>query len=294
MLASASAGVLARIPLHGIDTIKARLQVKRGKHHSSFIKEAMQVIRNEGIGGLYRGIGISAIGSIPAGCLYFTSYEICKSSILNHSQIPEFAVHFCSGLFAEATSCVIWVPIDVVKERMQVQSTFKAGGYFYKNSWDAVRNISRTEGIRGIYRGYGATISSFGPFSAFYLMFYEKFKNACQQWMGKDSPLDLPVYAFMISGMAAGSLASFITNPLDLAKLRIQVERSGGRGEGWNSNAVFRYGNVLDGIRKIHSEEGLRGMFKGVFPRMMFHGPATALTITLYESLKQVYISALS
>ncbi len=32
------------------------------------------------------------------------------------------------------------------------------------------------EGVRGLYRAYFATITSFGPFSALFFMFYEKFK----------------------------------------------------------------------------------------------------------------------
>ena len=35
----------------------------------------------------------------------------------------------------------------------------------------------RIEGVRGIYRAYGATVCSFGPFSALYFLFYEYFKG---------------------------------------------------------------------------------------------------------------------
>ena len=30
-------------------------------------------------------------------------------------------MHFMAGMVAEAFSCVLWVPIDVTKERLQVQ-----------------------------------------------------------------------------------------------------------------------------------------------------------------------------
>ena len=35
----------------------------------------------------------------------------------------------------------------------------------------------KIEGFRGLYRAYGATIASFGPFSGFYFLFYELFKG---------------------------------------------------------------------------------------------------------------------
>ena len=36
------------------------------------------------------------------------------------------------------------------------------------------------EGIAGLYRGYGATLASFGPFSALYFVFYERVRG----WAG--------------------------------------------------------------------------------------------------------------
>ena len=102
--------------------------------------------------------------------------------------MQEFSVHFSSGMLAEAVTCIIYVPVDVVKERMQVQrrersltSNKKPQLYQYKGSWDALQQIIRTEGMKGIYRGYGATLASFGPFSALYFVFYERCKTISKQ-----------------------------------------------------------------------------------------------------------------
>lgn len=69
-------------------------------------------------------------------------------------------------------SCAIFLPVDVVKERLQVQDLQR--DYKYHGSLDAFRTIWREEGFRGLYKGYGATIYSFGPFSAVYFALYEK------------------------------------------------------------------------------------------------------------------------
>jgi hypothetical protein len=81
-------------------------------------------------------------------------------------------------MVAEAVSCILWVPIDVIKERMQVQRlTTNTDALYYRSAPDAMRKIMAYEGLRGIYRGYGATLASFGPFSAFYFVFYEELKR---------------------------------------------------------------------------------------------------------------------
>jgi hypothetical protein len=110
-----------------------------------------------------------------------------------------FLVYIMSGMIAEAISCIVFVPVDVIKERLQVQSTnnvfsnhFPSSSSlsssstatisssapsskfkYYANSFDALKTILREEGLTGIYKGYGATLLSYGPYSSLYFLFYE-------------------------------------------------------------------------------------------------------------------------
>lgn len=182
-LASASAGVLSRVPVHPIDTLKARLQVDTrsgggGGSGGSGSRLMAALSGAGGVRGLYRGFGVAFVGSGPACVLYFGVYEAAKGGLLGGgSGVPPALGHLASGFAAEAASCVLWVPIDVVKERMQVQGRRAGGGgghgLYYRSTPDAVAQIWRGEGLRGLYRGYGATLASFGPFSAVYFGTYE-------------------------------------------------------------------------------------------------------------------------
>lgn len=71
-------------------------------------------------------------------------------------------------------SCAAFIPVDVVKERLQVQANRPQRAYHYNGSWDALRSIIRQEGLRGIYKGYWATLFSYGPFSAVYFWIFEE------------------------------------------------------------------------------------------------------------------------
>ena len=68
-LASSTAASLARIPVHPIDSIKSIIQA------SKVPISIAEVLRQNSVWNLYRGLGIALIGSIPAGALYFTTYE---------------------------------------------------------------------------------------------------------------------------------------------------------------------------------------------------------------------------
>lgn len=99
-------------------------------------------------------------GTITDKSMLVHSYDIFKNHLNSHYTNDSFAVHFASGMLAESVACIIYVPVDVIKERMQVQ--YAGGKQNYKSSFDAVRQIAKQEGLAGVYKGYGATLSSFG------------------------------------------------------------------------------------------------------------------------------------
>lgn len=299
MLASASAGVLARFPCHPLDTCKARLQVQ-GVHiedrpYRNLPDVLKRTIRSEGFGGLYRGFGVTAIGSAPAMCLYLTSYEVFKDffASLSFFQNMTGLAYFSSGIAAESVSCVLWVPIDVVKERLQVQSScndVKGGGYEknYRGNIHALRSIMKYEGLRGIYKGYFATILSFGPFSGFMFLFYEKLKILSQETLSLKKNDTLPFGIHLINSVVAGCAAAFVTNPLDMVKLRLQVQRGVSSSSSSSSNLPWGrpYKSMLDGLKQIISQEGPRALFKGATARMAFNGPMTSISLALFETLR--------
>ena len=83
--------------------------------------------------------------------------------------------HLLSGFSAEFFSCLFWLPIDIIKERMQVQTVVKI--YKYDGPRDAMKKIHNTEGLIGLYRAFGATLVFFGPWSAIFFASYEELKK---------------------------------------------------------------------------------------------------------------------
>ena len=63
---------------------------------------------------------------------------------------------------------------------------------------------------------------------------------------------------------AAGFFASVLTNPLDIAKVRMQVQRAEGYVTGKSGeHARFGYKNVFHGVYSIAQNEGFLSLFKG-------------------------------
>lgn len=296
MLGSTFSGMLARVPCHPLDTIKSRIQ--SGSSSGSILSVARGIVRAEGVRALYRGFGVAFVASAPASCLYFSAYEVAKRELGDGG----VGVHLAAGLFAEAVSCVLFVPIDVLKERLQVQVQGGASPVYYRNARDAVRQIVRSgEGLRGLYRGYGATLVSFGPFSAVYFALYEEFRMRALGWLPVPSvthPTDalastgtrrlLPAWLQAAVGAGAGALASVLTSPLDLVKLRLQLQRGGGGAIG-----SVAYTGLWHGLRTIASDEGVRGLFRGLGARVAYHTLSTGISLLLFEECRAMAQAAL-
>ncbi|EPY19193.1 mitochondrial carrier protein [Strigomonas culicis] len=330
LVLSAAAGICARFICHPLDTIKTvaftgfASEESATKHagatanafgaggrqrkafSSTFWSAAGDIYGREGVRGLYRGIGVTAVGAAPGVALYLTSYDHFSAYLrqrLDGARVPTGALYFLSGFAAEAVSCLVWVPIDVSKERLQSQPP--SLHCRYRNSWDALRTIHTHEGIGGLYKGYFSTLGSFGPFSAIYFVGYEWLQHRlrCALTPSADAARGVATenanttfLIAMLSGGCANVLASLCTNPLELVKTRLQVQQAVLRSaESPNAQVVvprysFQYKNFLDGLAHLAREEGVRGMWRGVWCRAAFTAPNAALTMAFYEYLKIYYL----
>lgn len=72
-----------------------------------------------------------------------------------------------------------------------------------------------------------------------------------------------------VSATVAGSLASWITNPLDLAKLRLQVSRAKAAARAAGSPVTGEvYTGFWQALNLIYKVEGVKGLFRGSVARV--------------------------
>lgn len=82
LLGSSTAGIIARLICHPIDTVKSRLQSGRLSFGSEVIQTFRNTYKNEGIASLYRGLSATIFGGVPGVCIYLTSYDVCYLKLL--------------------------------------------------------------------------------------------------------------------------------------------------------------------------------------------------------------------
>jgi hypothetical protein len=125
----------------------------------------------------------------------------------------------------------------------------------------------------------------FGPYSAMLFVFFEKFKILfCK------NPEKPELMENILASTLASTIAGFITNPLDLAKLRMQIQRADRASRGGNvamTDTIFGYRNMFHGIYTIARKEGILALFRGSLIRVCFTAPNTTISLVAMEYFKQ-------
>ncbi|KAF2134537.1 mitochondrial carrier [Dothidotthia symphoricarpi CBS 119687] len=116
-----------------------------------------------GFPALYRGIIPTVAGVAPYVGLNFMVYEIARTRFTREGQKDPSAVgKLAAGAVSGAVAQTITYPFDVLRRRFQV-NTMSGMGYQYSGVFDAIRQIVKTEGVKGMYKGIVPNLLKVAP-----------------------------------------------------------------------------------------------------------------------------------
>jgi len=147
----------------------------------------------------------------------------------------------------------------------------------------AIKQMIKKEGFLSWFKGNGANIVKVSPNSGIRFLTYE----FCKKQFLKDPAIDkLSVPQTLASGAMAGLTSTFLTYPLDVVRVRLSLQ-----GSSSHEMAAPRYKGILHGFTKIHAEEGIRGLYKGLGTAIMSVAPWVSISFASYEGLKKLATS---
>jgi len=130
----------------------------------------VKISKADGIGGLYRGFGVSVQGIIIYRAAFFGLYDTAKGMIPgNVGILASWAIAQC----VTTVSGIISYPFDTVRRRMMMQSGRKGGDIMYKNTIDCWRKIAAQEGSGAFFKGAFSNVLR-GTGGALVLVMYDE------------------------------------------------------------------------------------------------------------------------
>ena len=277
ILSGAFGGVAQTLSGQPFDTVKVRLQATPHLYPGG-VRQCVYMTMKEGPLAFYKGTLSPLIGSSIAVAIQFGTVEYCKRLFegKDKGRKLKYWEHVVSGMAAGAANTVVVSPLELVRIRMQVQTNVPGQRPQYSGSIDCFNQTMRKYGLRGIYRGVGATLAreslGFGGFFTVY--------NVCVDLLSGPhrTVADLSPYEVLFCGSMAGFGFWIPVYFIDVIKTKMQAD----------SFESPKYRSMIHCAKTTIAAEGIVGLYRGFWPCMFRSIPVNACTFLAFEMSMRV------
>ncbi|CAG7939951.1 unnamed protein product [Penicillium salamii] len=325
----ASAGVASGIVTCPLDVIKTKLQaqggfrrggaqeVASGTLYRGMIGSGRRIWREDGLRGLYQGLGPMLLGYLPTWAVYLAVYDRSREYFYEETGSWWLSRGYAS-ISAGACSTIVTNPIWVIKTRLMSQSLKQnsegvRAPWQYSGTWDAARKMYQIEGIRSFYSGLTPALLGL-THVAIQFPLYEYLKMGFTGYgigehpdTGSSHWIGISVATFL-----SKVCASTVTYPHEVLRTRLQTQqrtvpapspeeiafrgglnhphdrgRSGGISSSDGMRNRPRYNGMIRTFQTILKEEGWRAFYAGIGTNLFRAIPAAMTTMLTYEYLRK-------
>ncbi|ORY99727.1 mitochondrial carrier domain-containing protein [Absidia repens] len=185
MLSGAIAGSAVVLATHPIWTVNTRLTVRKraeGEQEQSAFGFATEILKKEGLAGLYSGVG-AALVLVINPIIQYTVFEQVKNKVAKFRTLGNLDF-FLLGALSKLVATGLTYPYIVVKSRMQIS---QKDDEKYSSIMDGFKKILATEGVAGLYGGLKSKI-------------VQSVLTAAFLFMAKEVLFDWAVWILVIAG----------------------------------------------------------------------------------------------
>ncbi|ANZ77298.1 BA75_04650T0 [Komagataella pastoris] len=288
-LSGGIAGAFSRTCVSPMERVKVLYQVQgvdAKSYKGGVLKSILQIWKEEGYRGLFRGNGINCLRIFPYSSVQYATYQEIKPYLLEPGQQElSTGAKFFAGNIAGLASVTATYPLDLVKTRLSIQ-TASLGNLKSKlhgrtkrppGMFQSIKHIYLNEGgARSLYRGFVPTSIGVAPYVALNFTIYEGLKEL----LPGSYQVHHPVVKLTL-GALSGGIAQTITYPFDLLRRRFQVLTLG------TGEMGFQYNSTGHALKTIVAQEGFKGLYKGWVANMWKIMPSMAVQWATYDLIKE-------
>jgi len=231
---------------------------------------------NEGVLALWRGNTANVIRYFPTQALNFAFRDTYKSMFAFKKERDGYGKwmmgNLASGGAAGATSLLFVYSLDYARTRLanDAKSAGKGGSRQFNGLVDVYRKTLASDGIAGLYRGFGPSVLGIVVYRGLYFGMYDSIKPVLLV-----GPLEGNFLASFLLGWTVTTGAGIASYPLDTVRRRMMM----------TSGEAVKYSSSMDAARKIFAAEGFRSFFKGAGANIL-RGVAGAGVLSIYDQMQ--------
>lgn len=227
---------------------------------------------NEGMTGLFKGLGPNLMGVAPSRAIYFWTYSTCKSNVdaaLPPSNRDTPFVHVVSAAAAGFSASTATNPIWLIKTRLQLD---KSSGSNTMTIRSCAAKIYSELGIAGFWRGVTASYWGISE-TVIHFVVYEYLKSQLAAYQNKHKDAEktfIDFAGFMLCGACSRTCATIVAYPHEVARTRLREEGS-------------RFRSFWPCLIAVYKTEGRAGLYRGLVTQLIRQIPNTAIMMSTYE-----------
>jgi len=211
---------------------------------------------------------------VPTQAFNFAFKDTTKQLMPQYEPAMDFGkfslVQFASGSLGGALSLSIMYPLDYSRAHFAGDFNKK-----YNGLWDCMRKLVAEKGLRGLYAGFGISLTGILAYRAVYFGMYDSLreKNPYKDELGFKGILSKYALA-----QATAIAAGHVSYPLDTVRRRLlmQAERPMDQ---------WVYTGAVDCFKKIIKQEGIRQLFKNAGANAT-RSLGAALVLVVYDQMQ--------
>ncbi|CEJ54263.1 ADP,ATP carrier protein [Penicillium brasilianum] len=232
----------------------------------------------EGVVSLWRGNTANVIRYFPTQALNFAFRDTYKSMFAYKKERDGYAKwmmgNLASGGAAGATSLLFVYSLDYARTRLanDAKSAKGGGDRQFNGLVDVYRKTLASDGIAGLYRGFGPSVLGIVVYRGLYFGLYDSIKPVLLV-----GPLEGSFLASFLLGWTVTTAAGVASYPLDTVRRRMMM----------TSGEAVKYKSSMHAARQIVAEEGVKSLFKGAGANIL-RGVAGAGVLSIYDQVQLI------
>jgi len=196
------------------------------------------------------------------------------------------ALDFFAGCVGGCAGVLVGHPFDTVKVRIQTQD---ARNPLYKGTFHCFTSIIRKESVQGLYKGISSPMAGVTVVNA---IIFGVYGNVQRNMPAPDS-----LFSIFLAGSTAGIVQSVVCSPMELAKIRLQLQADldmtrtvGTNTRSFKNKLRTRYSGLFDCLKKVKTADGWRrGVFRGYGVTVLREAPGFGTYFLSYELLSRSF-----
>jgi len=178
MASGGAAGALSLCFVYPLDFARTRLAADVGsgseREFNGLVDCIAKVAKHDGVGGLYRGFGISVVGIIAYRAAYFGMFDTGKVMLFEDIKKANFFAMWGFAQTVTVAAGIFSYPLDTVRRRLMMTSGSKE--IKYTGTMDCFKKIYAEEGGKAFFKGCLSNVIR-GTGGALVLVFYDKIQS---------------------------------------------------------------------------------------------------------------------